>query len=325
MRRRLVFATMLLALVGSWTDGTQAQERRAPSKSRKTVVESLTGQAQRDFSDGLLLFGASDWQGALTKYTSAYEGSKEPRILYNIASCHERMKQYVKARLFLRRYIEEATAAGLLDAKKRVELGGFLETYDRLIGKIIINVDTMGALVQLDDAEIGTTPLSPIDIEEGQHRVSITHAGFVGWSGTIAVKGGGQETVVQATLTPIRHEGRLIIQATPKDAVVRIDGTFSALGTVDRVFASGPHHVAVTAKGWRPTEFDALVTDDQTRRVNISLTAEPSSHAWIWVAGGAVLLTGVVITSVILSNQRDEAVTQGGQRGTLSLPLSGGF
>ena len=92
MRRRLVFATMLLALVGSWTDGTQAQERRAPSKSRKTVVESLTGQAQRDFSDGLLLFGASDWQGALTKYTSAYEGSKEPRILYNIASCHERMK-----------------------------------------------------------------------------------------------------------------------------------------------------------------------------------------------------------------------------------------
>ena len=106
-------------------------------------------------SDGLLLFGASDWQGALTKYVRAYEASKEPRILYNIASCHERLKQYVKARLFLRQYIEEATKADLLDAKRRAELDVFLETYDRLIGKIVLDVGTVGALVQLDEAEIG--------------------------------------------------------------------------------------------------------------------------------------------------------------------------
>ena len=324
MKKRLIAAVLLL---GSFGQVAQAEVRHVPTKSpRKTVAQSLTGQAQQDFSDGLLLFGNGDWQGALVKYQSAYRASKEPRILYNIASCHEKLKQYVKARAFLRQYIEEATGAGLLDAKRRAELDEYLETYDRLIGKLVIATETVGARVYIDDAEAGTTPMpSHIDIEEGLHRVRVSKEGFRDWSSTIAVGGGGNETTVEAKLSVIRHEGRLIIQATPRDALIRIDGTISALGMIDRVVPSGAHHVVVSAKGWKPSQFDALVTDDQTRRVEVALTAEPSSHTWMWIAGGAVLLTGVIVTSVVLSNQRDEPVTEGGQRGTLVLPIFRGF
>ena len=327
MNTRLAFITLLLALAAPSGEIAHAQAPKAAAvKKRKGVKESLTGQSYQDFVDGSALFNAGDPQGALLKYSRAYDASKEPRILYNMASCHQRLKHYVQARVFLRRYIDEASAAGLLDAKGRTEADEFLSTFDRLIGRVTVDATPLGSLVQLDDADVGTTPLpGPIETEEGSHRVRVTKPGHHEWSTTIMVTGGGQETPVHAKLEIIRHEGRLLIQAIPKDATVRVDNLFAGLGSVDRVFPSGPHHVTVSAKGWRTREFEAVLIDDQVRRFDVTLDAEPRSHVWAWVAAGAAVIGGVLVTSVVLANQHDERTRPGGELGSGSLPLRGGF
>lgn len=327
MTTRSVFITCLLTITVLSTEVVRAQAQKpVAATKKKSVKDSLTGQAHQDFVDGLALFAAGDPQGALIKYTRAYDAAKEPRILYNLASCHQRLKRYVQARAFLRRYIDEASAAGLLDAKGRTEADEFLSTFDRLIGRVTVDATPLGSVVQLDDADVGTTPLpGPIETEEGSHRVRVTKPGHHEWSTTIMVTGGGQETPVHAKLEIIRHEGRLLIQAIPKDATVRVDNVFAGLGNVDRVFPSGPHHVTVSAKGWRTREFEAVLVDDQVRRFDVTLDAEPRSHVWAWVAAGAAVIGGVLVTSVVLANQHDERTRPGGELGSGSLPLRGGF
>ena len=71
----------------------------APKPAKpKTVREELPDAARKDWDAARDLLDTSDFAGALVEYQRAYEQSKNPRVLYNVAVCEKNLRHYARAR-----------------------------------------------------------------------------------------------------------------------------------------------------------------------------------------------------------------------------------
>src|SRR5258708_4144401 len=73
--------------------------------TKKPLSQALTGQAKADFESGKLLAADGDFAGALIKFQSAYDQSKDPRLLWNAAFCQKNLRHYAKVIATLKRYL----------------------------------------------------------------------------------------------------------------------------------------------------------------------------------------------------------------------------
>ena len=94
---------------------------------------------------------------------------------------------------------------------------------------------------------------------------------------------------------------------------------------------SGIHTVTVTAAGKRTYQSDVAIQDDQTQSVRVALESATPAAAedkgnltWLWIAGGAVLATGLGVGAYFAFKPDDEAPVPG-TLGTVELPLGGRF
>jgi hypothetical protein len=287
-----------------------------------SISASLTGQAKKDFIEGVALAKDGKHQHALAKFGHAYEASKDPRILFNLSAEFAAIGRHIEARDTMRQFKQQAAAAALLTPQDQVEADRFIGAFDSLIGRMRIEVDQPGATVSLDGRELGATPLPDVDAEEGEHEVRVTLDGYRDWTSKVAVRGNGAETQVTATLT--KRAGRLVIKPNPPRAIVRIDGK-PTLGLSDAPIAPGPHHVVVSCEGMIPREFDATVVDGETRLFDVSLTREPprpkepKSAMWAWITGGWVVAVGIVAGAIVLTREHQQE-TPAGNVGTVTVP-----
>ena len=68
-------------------------------------------------------------------------------------------------------------------------------------GRLTINADQMGAAVFVDGERVGSTPLEPGEVEEGEHHVRVTFEGYQDFETTVDIpRGGAME--VSAELVP---------------------------------------------------------------------------------------------------------------------------
>ena len=288
------------------------------------IAATLTGQAKRDFAEGLALAKEGKHTHALAKFGHAYEASKDPRILFNIAAAFASLQKHVEARETMRDFKRQAAAASLLTPQDQVEADRFIGAFDSLIGRLYVTVDQDGAAVFVDGREIGTSPVAAFDAEEGEHDVRVTLDGYRDWTSKAVVRGNGAETQVTATLT--KRAGRLVIKPNPPRAIVRIDGK-PTLGLSDAPITPGPHHVVVSADGMRPRDLDVIVVDGGTRTFEVSLDREPprpipvvtKSFAWAWISGGAVAVAGIA-AAVVLITSTERNNTPPGNLGTVAVP-----
>ena len=67
--------------------------------------------ARKHFELGAQLYKTSNYQQALIEFSKAYELSKKPALLFNIARCHEVMANLEEAVKFYRHYLEQVPTA----------------------------------------------------------------------------------------------------------------------------------------------------------------------------------------------------------------------
>jgi hypothetical protein len=173
---------------------------------------------------------------------------------------------------------------------------------------------------------VGQSPLAePVIADLGIRPVKVTKAGFKDYSAPVSVPGNGDVTV-EVKLVPDIHEGTLVIHAGPKDTIV-VDGQMKAVGDWRGVVKSGGHQVRISAPGMRTYQSEVVVQDDQVRPVDVTLDKEarPGSAvpAWVWVAGGAVVVAGAAVGGYFLFKTKEEtgATTPGTiTPGTVQVP-----
>ena len=270
----LIAAASIAALARPGLAERASKPAQAKSDAPKPLAQTLTGAAKADFQAAKLLANDGDFAGALIKFQRAYEASKDPRILWNVAYCQKNLRRYSKVTLTLNRYIEEGKA--LLSPSDKKEAQDLIAMIEPFTTRATFRVNQAGAEIFVDDELVGTSPLAtPVVLDIGERRLRVAKSGFASFEKSLVVAG-GPELTIDVTLEKELHEGKLVVEA-PAGAEVFIDDRRLGLGRVEQKLPSGGHQLRVTAPGMRPYQTEVIVQDKETRSLNVLL--EPVAAA----------------------------------------------
>ena len=263
---------------------TPKSAKGAHSRAPKSLSQTLTGTAKADFEAAKLLAGDGDYASALIKFVSAYEASKDPRLLWNLAFCQKNLRHYAKVLTILRRYLDEGGSS--LTASDRTEAQDLIALIEPFTTRVVFQVTPEAATVTVDDELVGTSPLpAPVVLDIGERRIRVAKDGYRSLEKILTV-GGTSEVTFKADLEKEVHEGRLLVNSQ-NNAHVFLDGKEMAIGKLELSVASGGHQLRVVAPGMRPYQTEVVVTDKETRSMNIVLEAvAPAAKPRIRVAVG---------------------------------------
>ena len=309
---------------------TEAKPAEALPPFKKPLAETLTGMAKAEYEAGRLLYGDGDYAGAALKFQRAYDESKDPRLLWNTAAAEKNLRHYAKVVELVERYVAEAGTR--LKPEDRAEADALLGTVRAFIATVTLDVQPEGAAIFVDDVKVGVSPMrAPVLVDMGDRRIRVTKDGFQDFAVTQSLQGGTPFSLMVA-LQPAVHEGRLRIVASAGETI-SIDGKQVGSGEWEGVLPTGLHSVTVTAAGKRPYQSDVAIQDNQTQSLRVALEADaPSSGTssdkgnltWLWIAGGAVLATGLGVGAYFAFRPDDKDPVQG-TLGTVELPLGARF
>jgi tetratricopeptide (TPR) repeat protein len=286
------------------------------------LAAALTGAAKDDYEAGRILYGDGDYSAAAVKFGAAHRASTDARLLWNIAVCEKNLRHYAKVLGLVERYLSEGK--GVVTSQDRVEAEELVRVVRAFVTPLRIRSSEAGAAVFVDDEEVGTTPLAaPVVVDVGARKLRVTKDEFKTWTSTVTVSG-AEPMDVDVTLTVVRHEGRLVVAVSEHDTVV-VDGKIVGVGHWEGILPSGAHALRVTRDGMRPFQSDVAITDNETRRLQVSLEAEPSSSkAWLWVSGGVLVAAGLGVGGYVLLRPQNNSAppTQPGTMPPGSVQLS---
>ncbi len=280
-----------------------------PSGPVKPLAESLSGMAKAEYEAGKILFADKDFANAIQKFQRAYELSKEPRLLWNIAVCEKNLRKYTRMLTAIQRYRKEA--ATMLTPEDLANADELVKTVKTFVSEVKLTATEAGADVFIDGEKVATTPVAEaLLVDVGKHTIKITKEGYKEFSKAIDVAGGTQMAVA-ATLIKELHEGKLVIEAGPKDMIF-LDGKAVGMGRFEGTVASGGHTLRVSAQGMTPYQTEVVVKDNETRKIPVTLeAAKGSSLLWLWITGGILLTGGAVAAGVLLSKPPAPTELQG--------------
>jgi hypothetical protein len=316
--------SLLSLLICAWAFGAspaQAQNTNghgASTKHQAPLAQSLSGPAREAYSSAQVLVNNGDYPGAYAKFGQAYELSREPRLLFNMAVCARNMHDYARMQGLLVRYQREAGSSMAADDKADVE--NALATIRTLVGAVKLSVSEAGAAVLVDGQQVGTTPLlDSIVLNLGKHTLSVSKGGFQSVEQALDIAG-GSETPIALVLVAQRHVARLIV-GSDESATVVIDGQTAAKGRFEGQLAPGRHEVQVTEPGKLPYKAQVDLRDGETRSLDVTLESEAKgAPAWPWIVGGVVLAAGAAVGGYFLFQPQDQTIgVPDGKSGTVRL------
>jgi hypothetical protein len=253
----------------------RAQVAKKDAPKPRSLSQSLTGTAKADFEAAKLLANDGDFVGALIKFQSAYEASKDARVLWNIAFCQKNLRRYSKVVTTLKRYLDEGGA--LLSASDRKDAQDLIAMIEPFTTRATFRVNQEGAQVYVDDELVGSSPLGSAQILDiGERKIRVTKEGFRTYERALLV-GGGAELTVDVPLEKEVHEGKLVVEA-PAGATIFLDGRQVGVGKTEQSVASGGHQLRVVENGMRPYQTEIVVQDRETRSLNVALEAQAAAE-----------------------------------------------
>jgi hypothetical protein len=281
----------------------------------RSLGESLQGPASEAYTSAKMLMNNKDFTGALAKFRQAYELSKDPRLLYDMAICERSLRAYARMQSLLEQY--EREAASSISPLDKALVDDALTAIKSLVGAVSVSVSEAEATVAVDGEPVGTTPLGqPIVIDLGKHKVVVTKPGFETLEKTVDVAG-GIPTELSLTLAPQVHEAHLLV-TSGSEATVSIDGRVAGKARFEGALDPGVHEVRVSETGWLPYATHVELRDGETRTMQVTLERERHGTLLPWVLGGAAVLAGAIVGGYFLSQSTPSGPSLTGKFGTVT-------
>lgn len=284
------------------------------------LADSLTGDAKTDYEAGKVYFNDKDYNRAYLKFQSAYDRSKDARLLWNMAACQKEQRKYAKVVPLVEQYIKER--GDKLAPADRELAEGLLAAIKPGVTSVKVDVSEPDAEIYLDDELIGKSPMTASTLVDlGTHKLRVKKPLFDDFEQ--AMNAGADAVSVKVALVRTVHEGRVIVKAG-KDDAISIDGTLVGSGTYSTKLPSGSHVLRVSAPGMRPYQGDIVVADNETREIPIMLDRAETKvvvPTWIWytIAGVVIVAGATTATVIIVNNQTPQYTGPHGSLGDVSL------
>lgn len=188
-------------------------------------------EAEQRFLRARQLFDEGDYALALVEFNRAYELSPNYRVQFNIAQIHIQLFNYAAARTALEKFLREG-GADIPEARKAQAESDLQMLKGRTAYLKVVTVPPT-AEVSVDDAPLGEGPFtSPVLVNAGQRKVTVTRAGFVPQTKAVTLAGGDtQDLTFELVLVPVEehNEGPKLTTVTKKNYTPAIIG-WSATG-----------------------------------------------------------------------------------------------
>jgi hypothetical protein len=156
--------------------------------SERPLEATLQGAAKDAYGSARILFTSGDFAGAATKYGQAYELSKDPRLLFDVAVCEKNLRHYARTQSLLEQYVRDVGARIQADDKAAVDAA--LAAIRNFVGRVRLAVSEAGASVSVDGQPAGTTPLAaPLVLDLGKHTLGVKKEGFAPAEQTVDIGG----------------------------------------------------------------------------------------------------------------------------------------
>jgi PEGA domain len=296
---RAVFYFAFAGCIGVMQRDAVAQSAEA-SSVRTGLSESLSGAAKQAYESATILRNNSDWAGAMAKYGQAYELSKDPRLLFDMAICARDLKAYARMQELLVRYEREAPAT--LTEQTRADVDAAMEAIRHLVGTVRVQVSEAGALLAIDGRAAGESPpKEPVVLDLGRHTIAASKAGFEPAQQVVEIVGGDNVEVSLKLLRP----SRLIVVADVGSSVL-VDRREMMSDRFEGPVAPGAHEVQVTARGKKTLLTHVVLRPEETRTLQVTLEGEARLPVWVWLAGGAAAVVGGAVASYFLLRPHDD-------------------
>ncbi len=269
MRFHRTLATLLLLSFAT------PQVAFAQSRKAKTVREDLSGAARAKWDSAVALFTRGKFASAKADFLAAYDLSKDPRVLFNVAVCEKNLEHFAAAVDLFKRELSEG--AGKLSVMETSEIHNIVAGLERFVATVTVNVSEPGAKVFVDGEEIGTAPLAaPIRVSSGDRLISARKTGFNEASKKITVTGGAAtelslklESILRTSLVNVNVVGA-------PSAVVKVDdkdvGPAPFSGQVS--ISPDPHKFSAEAPGYVTAVQSSIVQEGQPLNITLSLSKE---------------------------------------------------
>ncbi len=281
-----------------------------------SLSQSLQGDAKAAYDSGELLVANGDFVGALTKLRQAYEASKDPRLLYEMALCEKDLRRYAPMQSLLEQYLRDAE--GSIPQDIRTAVGDALAAIKSLVATVTVTSLEPEATVLVDGEVVGVTPIpAPLTVDLGKHVIVAKKAGFETSEQTIDALGGSAISVALVLIAQARV-AQLVVRSDAS-ATVKIDDRVVGVGHFEGPLEPGTHGLQLTEGGKEPYRVVLELHDGESRMVEVTL-ADQKRVPWPWVLGGAVLAAGAAVAIYFLANPHEETVAPDGKLGRVYLP-----
>jgi len=277
--RTVVVASTLAALSTQWLPlEAHAQTPRATSAKpapKKTLREQLPAEAQGAWDTAVSLYLHEQWDGARTSFYGAYDISKNPRVLFNVAVCEKNLGRYARAIEFFRRELSEAGAT--LSFEERAEILAQIEGLERFVAQVTVDVSEPGADIFIDESKVGTSPLAgPVSVQLGERHIRAAKAGFTDAREDIELKGGSSGHVSLRLMPLVKTSVVDVTVLGPSSAVIKVDGKdVGASPYRGHVTVSPePHAFSAEAPGFVTASQSIVIREGESPRVTLQMDPE---------------------------------------------------
>jgi hypothetical protein len=243
----------------------------------KALRDELPREALHDWDAARELYEAKDFEGAAVEFQRAYEISKNPRVLFNVAICQKNLAHYARAVALLRRELREG-GASLADAEQ-ARVRDAIETIQTFVTGLELTVSEPNATVAIDGRELDErTPFAaPIPIEVGIHTLTIRKQGFHERTITVQASAKVNTAPPAVVLEPLVRRGIVAarVSGAPLARVI-VDGVEMGFAPYTGEFVVGRHTVEARAVGHVTASTTVELGVDQ--RLPVDLELRPEKH-----------------------------------------------
>ena len=162
-------------------------------------AQSGGDEARRLFDEGVTALQREDYATALVAFQRAQELSPRPILLYNIGMCRRALLQFPEAIETFQQYLAES-ANDPAATDTRVQVAQLVAEMEGQLSQVMALVNVDGAMLYLDGAQAGATPLvRPLRVGPGSHVLEARREGYRDARLSFDVMA-GEDTQVQLTL-----------------------------------------------------------------------------------------------------------------------------